>query len=615
VTDAAVILTGGALAATAVAGAAVANRLRVPGLLLFLALGMAVGSEGAGWLAFTDYDAAQRIGTIALALILFEGGLATGVETIRHVLRPAIHLAVVGTIVTALVTGIIASALLQVSLLQGMLLGAVLSSTDGAAIFALLRGSTLRRRLARTLEAESGLNDPIAVILVVGLIAWIGNPGYGLIDMAGLFVRELSVGAACGGLVAWASTAAVKRVWLPTQGLYPVASFGAAALAYGAAASLGGSSFLAVYLVGLAFASPGIPARQTIAAFHAGAAWIGQIALFVSLGLLVAPSQLAGVAAEGTLLALAIMLVARPLATLVATARDRFSAAEQLVLSWAGLRGGVPVVFATFPVTAGVPGSTRFFDIVFFAVVLSTFLQGATFERVAARFGLTTRTPALPRPLTDVGVIRGLGAEVAEVGLAEGDDVIGRHVRDLGLPSSAIVTIIVRGEEAVLPRGSTRLEAGDVLHLLIRDEVAWKMPLLVERWRHGDPAADQAPPGPARTDPARPERLVVQPWHPGLGDAAHPAAVRGAPVVGRLLGRSDVRGALVRLDDGRLAATGPVLAVGRPHEVGRYAVERRRMAQTPAERSWWERVAAAADGGSPVRPTPPPGPARSARTP
>ena len=310
---------------------------------------------------------------------------------------PAISLALVGTVVTAVISGLAAAWLFDFSTLEGLLLGSILAATDSAAIFALLRGSMLKRKIARTLEGESGLNDPVAVILVLGFIDWIQDPGYGLLDMIGLFAAELAIGAVVGVGVGRLSAQAFRRLRLPSEGLYPVASLATAALAFGLADTLHGSGFLAVYLTGLTLGSHKVvPALRTITSFHAGLAWIAQLAMFFTLGLLVFPSQLSDIAVKGTTLAVVVVFLARPLAAFVATAFQRFTAAERVALGWAGLRGAVPMVLATFPVIERTPHSVEFFNIVFFAVLLSTLLQGSTFEPLARKLGLTTSEPALP---------------------------------------------------------------------------------------------------------------------------------------------------------------------------------------------------------------------------
>jgi cell volume regulation protein A len=313
------MLIAGALLAVGLAASLAAPRLRVPGLVLFLGIGMAVGSEGLGWIDFSNYDLARSIGVVALALILFEGGLASGFAEIRPVLPSAISLATIGTLVTALIGGFAAAWLFDFSTLDGLLVGSIIASTDGAAIFAVLRGSTLRRKLARTLEGEAGLNDPVAVLLVLGFLDWIEKPGYGVGDMLLLFLREVGIGLAVGLVVGWLAVRGLQRTRLASTGLYPVASLATAALAYGAADVLHGSGFLAVYLAGLWLGSTTIPGKRTITAFHDGLAWLAQLAMFLTLGLLVFPHELGEVAVEGTVLAVLVTVVARPIGVAVAT--------------------------------------------------------------------------------------------------------------------------------------------------------------------------------------------------------------------------------------------------------------------------------------------------------
>jgi potassium/hydrogen antiporter len=491
VTDGELILVTGAMLAGGLIASLLATRMRIPALLLFLGLGMLAGSDITGWIYLNDYELARTVGVVALALILFEGGLAAGWQEIRPVLRPASFLAFFGTILTALIAGFTAAWLFDFSTLQGLLLGSILAATDSAAVFSVLRGSTLRRKVARTLEGESALNDPVAVLLVLGFIDWIQKPDYGLLDMAGLFATQVSIGIVAGLAVGWLGVEAFRRVTLVSSGLYPVASLTIGALSFGIADTLGGSGFLSVYLTGLVLGSPHIPARRTVAAFHDGLAWIAQLSLFFVLGLLVFPSEFGGVALEGTILALVVVIVARPVATFVATLFEQFTNRERIALGWAGLRGAVPVVLATFPVIEGVADGHELFNIVFFAVLLSTLLQGSTFEPLAKALGVTTTEPALPRPLAETGTIRGLGAEVVEYQVARDDAIAGLRVRDLGLPREALVTVIVRGERAIPPRGSTVISAGDRLHLMVTREAAGAFPSLIDRWRTGpiDPVA------------------------------------------------------------------------------------------------------------------------------
>jgi cell volume regulation protein A len=572
--------------AAGIAATLVAGRLRLPGLVLFLGLGMLIGSDGLGLVSFDDYGLARTIGVVALALILFEGGLTAGFNELRPVMAPAIALALVGTLVTAALAGVAAKALFGFTTLEALLVGSILAGTDGAAVFALLRGSTLRRKLAKTLEAESGLNDPVAVLLVVALIAAITHPHYGVGDALWLFVRQLGIGAAAGLIVGRLGVMALERVPLATPGLYPVATVTVAALAFGSADTLHGSGFLAVYLAGLALGDRRIPAKRTVVAFHEGVASVAQISLFVVLGLLVFPTQLREVALQATALALLLALVARPIATLLSTAPFKFSAAERAVLGWAGLRGGVPVVLATFPVIAQVPRSVEFFNIVFFAVVISTLIQGTTFERLASALGVTTSEPAMPRPLAESGTIRRLGAEVLEFRVSTEDAITGLRIRELGLPRDALVNVIVRGDQALPPRGSTRVEPGDRLHVLVRHEVADDVDELIVRWRTGPVERPSRPRFAGLNAPI----FCVRPWSDSDGDAAAPEDVDGVPVVERLRTRRDVAGALLVLADGRYAVTGPVLASGGARSVELHARRRLGRAKDDSERAWWQEV-------------------------
>jgi len=585
VDDGRLILAAGALLAAALLASLVAGRLRVPGLLLFLAVGMLVGSDGLGWIEFSDYEVARDVGIIALALILFEGGLASGWQEIRPVVAPSIALATVGTLATALVAGFTASALFDLTTLEGLLLGAIVASTDGAAVFALLRGSTLRRKVARTLEGEAGMNDPVAILLVFGFIEWIQDPAFGIGDLLVLLVEELGLGLVVGLAVGFAAARLLARVQLASAGLYPVASLAAAAVAYGAAEVLHGSGFLAVYLAGLVIGSVPSPARRTITTFHDGLAWVAQLALFLALGLLVFPSQLGSVAVEGVVLALVVVFVARPVGALVGTILGGFTWAERIALGWAGLRGGVPVVLATFPVIEGLPGSLEFFNLVFFAVLVSTLLQGTTFEALARRLGVTTNEAALPAPLVDAGVIRPFGAEIVDVVIGEGDAAAGRLVRELGLPRDALLNLVIRDGQAFPPRGSTRIEAGDRLSVLVRQEIALEFRELLARWRTGPLGVVARPSGPAQST-----LFTSGPWQPEDGDPGRPERVRGVGVAEQLRTRRDRPGAVVALADGRFAFTGPVTAIGPPQRVQDAARRRLRVAGDEAERAWWREV-------------------------
>jgi potassium/hydrogen antiporter len=590
VSEGELVLVVGVLLAGGLAASLAAGQLRMPGLVLVLGIGMAIGTDGADWIDFRDFELARQIGVVALALILFEGGLSSGFDEIRPVLWTSIALATAGTVLTAAGTAVAAGLLFDLEPLEALLLGSTVAATDAAAVFAVLRGSTLRRRLARTLEGESGINDPIAILLVIGCIEAIQDPSFGVADAIWLIVRELTIGAAVGLAVAAASVVFLRRVTLPSAGLYPVASIATAALAYGGAQSLHGSGFLAAFLAGLVLGTVSTPARRTIVTFHDGVAWIAQLGLFLTLGLLVFPEQLDDIAPEGAALALATAVLARPIAALIASTGSGFSINERLLLGWAGLRGGTPIVFATFPVTAGIEHGMLMFNVAFFAVLLSTMLQGTTIQPAARLLGVTSQEAALPIPLVEPVLLNRLGAEIVQFPVRPGDAVVGRPVRELGLPREALLNVIVRGERAIPPRGSTIIEAGDQLHVIVRQEVALDFQDLLGQWRTGPLEAHRRPRPQVRS---RPAVTTVRPWGEDDGDPSRPSEISGIEVVDKLRTRRDEPGALVALADGRYAVTGKLLAIGPAGEL--QAVARRRLARadSPGDRAWWQEIVGA----------------------
>jgi len=588
--DAELILIVGALLAAGIAAALAADRVRVPGLLLFLGLGILLGSEGIGGIEFDDARAAQTAGTIGLVLILFEGGLTAGWHEIRPVLRTAVALATGGTFLTAMATGLAAIWIFDLSTLQGLILGAAVAATDSAAIFAVLRGSRLERRLARTLEGESGMNDPVALLLVIGFGEWIADPSYGAADMALAFVVKLTLGAVLGLAAGWAAKRAIAFADLPTQGLYPVATLATAALSYGVAEVAGGSGFLAVYVAALVLGTGSLPARSTVVSFHQGLSWLVQIGLFFLLGLLVFPGQLWGVAGQGLLLSVVLIFIARPLATLLVTQFGGLNIRERTMLGWAGLRGAIPIWLATFPVVAGVAEADLIFNVVFFVVVSSTLIQGVTIEPLAKLLGVTSTERALPAPVADVGMVRELGAELISWRVREGDAAAGLLVRELGLPREALVHLIVRDGRAIAPRGSTRIEPGDELHLLVQEPQREEVEVLTRRWREGplgSPAPLLLPPR------GSPQVFSVRPGRTLAGDPALPEQIDGIEVRARLRTRRDEPGALVALADGRFAVTTEAaLALGSRRALAEWCGRRAlRPGIGEAERSWWQEAA------------------------
>ncbi|HEU5213769.1 MAG TPA: potassium/proton antiporter [Gaiellaceae bacterium] len=476
-----ILLLFGAVLAASVLVALLASSKGVPSLVAFLGVGMLLGSDGLGGIEFDDADLARTVGVAGLAAILYEGGLSTSWRRLREVVVPAALLSTVGVVVTAVLTGLAAHAVLDLTWLESVLLGAVVASTDAAAVFATLRFTSIRRRIARTLEAETGGNDPMAVALTVGLIAWIEHSDYGLPDLALEVVRELGVGLLVGLALGVAATRVFSGIPRSIGAFVPVASVATAALAFGVADVAGGSGFLSVYLVGLAVGSTPSRYRRQLVAFHEGLAFLAQVAMFVVLGLLVFPRDLPEVAVAGLLLAALLAFVIRPAAVWASTAFSDFTNRERAVIGWAGLRGAVPIVLGTFVLSSHVAARETIFNAVFFVVVVSALLQGTTLERVAGRLGVTTAAPPVLEPPLAVD---GLGTlDLVDFAVSGDHAIAGSAVRELGLPRSALVAVISRGGEQVPPRGSTRVESGDRLFVLLPRTKRADLEDVFARWR------------------------------------------------------------------------------------------------------------------------------------
>ncbi len=466
------LTTCGLLLAVSVVFSRASQRAGVPIALLFLLIGIVAGSEGLGGIAFEDYRFAFRLGAIALALILFDGGLSTPVGAVRKVWAPAGLLATLGVV---LVSGLVAAAgrLLGLDWREALLIGAVVSSTDAAAVFAVLRGSGLhlKRRVGLTLEVESGANDPMAVILTTTLTQNLLHPEHlSLLAITGEIALHLVVGGVVGLGIGYGGRLLLARLHLTSGGLYPALTLAVAFLAFGMATLALGSGFLAVYVAGLVLGNGPLPFRAGLLRVHDALAWLGQIGMFLILGLLVSPTRLLEVAVIGLALSLVLAIVIRPAVVAVLLLPFRYPAREQLFIGWTGLRGAVPIVLATFPVLAGAPGAGRIFDLVFFIVVASAVVPGATIAWAARRLGLHAPEPPAPQAVLAVESRMPLRGELLSFYIDEAVAVAGVALEELEFPEGAAVALIVRGDALIPAKGTTVLEPGDHAYVIAQRE-------------------------------------------------------------------------------------------------------------------------------------------------
>ncbi|MFP3914498.1 MAG: potassium/proton antiporter [Actinomycetota bacterium] len=469
-----------AVAALMVAGAllvGVSDRLRVPASLISLAVGMVVGSDGLGWINVDDAALVRDLSIVALIVILFEGGLTTKPSALKEAGLPALSLATVGVAVTAGVTALGAQLVFRPGWEAALLLGAVVASTDAAVVFDLLRRAPLPRRLAEILEVESGANDPFAILLTVGLVASI--EGSVTASSVVLFGAVQLMGGAAVGVAVGGAGVLLLRTRLRSQALYPILATGVAGLAYAVAAQVSASGFLAVFVAGLLIGARVPRQRRVIRSFYASLATGTDIALFLMLGLLVLPSELPTVMIPGLALTAILILVARPVAVLVTVSPFGLSWRERTLLSWAGLRGAVPIVLATIPATAGVPGGETIFNLVFFVVVVSTLLQGTTVVALAQKLGLTVDRPAW-QSIAEAVPLEGVDVDLVEIHVTPDLPLVGRELRQIPPLPSMLVTAVVRGGRALLPRADTVFQAGDLVMMAVdrsrtevQDVTAW----------------------------------------------------------------------------------------------------------------------------------------------
>ena len=461
------VLIGGLLALTGIVAARVTARWRVPGLLVFLAIGMVAADEGLGLVRFDDAALAGDLAVIALLVILFEGGLTTPTAAWREAGVAAVLLATFGVAITAGVVGLGAWWLLDLDATTAAILGSVVASTDAAAVFAALRSRGLASRVRSILQLESGLNDPMAILLTAGMVeVWRDPPDTA--EWITFLSGQLAGGAAIGFVIGRCSRPLVRRWTGAHRSTMGVLTLGVAGCSYGIAATLGASGFLAVFVTGAVLA-PLARHRGGLLTFHEGLAATAQAALFVILGLLVFPSRLLDDLDEALVITGVLILIARPVAVHLLMPLVRVPWREAVMVSWAGLRGAVPVVMATIPLTAGHPDGSLVFDVAFVVVVISVAIQGPSVASLTRRLGLDT---ANPMPSTEIIPLDDLEADLVEIELVDGSPVTGWRLRDRPLPPGVRVAWLRRGDVAIVPDGDTVFQSGDrllVIHPADRD--------------------------------------------------------------------------------------------------------------------------------------------------
>jgi cell volume regulation protein A len=462
------LLLAAAVLLVSVGAVRLSHRLGLPSLLVYLALGIVLGESVLG-IRFDNAELTRTLGICALVVIIAEGGLTARWSTLRPALAPALVLSTVGVAASVSVVGVAAHFALGVPWTLALLYGAVLSSTDAAAVFSTLRRVRLRGRLAAVLEAESGINDAPVVILVMLLSV---KPGQTMLPWwheAGLVAYELAAGAAIGLVVGFAGAWTLRRAALPSAGLYPLAAVGLTVFAYAVGSVAHASGFLAVYVAGVALGNSHVPHRRAMLGFADGLAWLAQIGLFVLLGLLASPTRLLHAIGPALVVGLVLVLLARPISVALSVTPFRFGVQQQAFLSWAGLRGAVPVVLATIPLTAGVPGAQRLFDVVFVLVVVFTAVQGSTLPPVASWLKVT----AVGQP-TDLEVesapLEKMRADLMQLDIPAGSRLNGVHIDELRLPVGAVVTLVLRDGAGFVPMQETRLKALDSLLIVATAE-------------------------------------------------------------------------------------------------------------------------------------------------
>ncbi|MBQ7168467.1 MAG: potassium/proton antiporter [Synergistaceae bacterium] len=483
------LVTGLLFFLSLVAGS-LSEKIKVPALILFLGIGMLAGVDGPGGLNFSDANAANSVGTFALAFILFSGGFQTKWSDIKPIVTQGVVLSTLGVLITAVAMAVPIAFLPQFTYKDAFLLGAIVSSTDAAAVFSILRTQKvgLRGSLRPLLEFESGSNDPMAVFLTITAITWLSSPEVPVNELAVKFVVQMTAGGAMGYVMGRFSCWAIQRLRVANEALYPVWGISIVMATFGLTETVYGNGYLAVYVCGIVMGGGDFLYKYSLQRFHEGFAWLMQIIMFLVLGLLVTPSEVANmsVMSMGFLISFCLMFVARPIAVFIGMMFSRSNWREKLFVSWTGLRGAVPIILATYPLTEGHPQARYMFNVIFFVVLTSVMIQGKTLAWFARFLGIDAAVREAKTWTLNFDITPASGTdETREVDLPDDAAVIGRAVKDLRFPDGVTILLINRGEKYLIPKGGTVLERDDTL-LIFGDraklfDVAQKLTMPAEK--------------------------------------------------------------------------------------------------------------------------------------
>ncbi|HSA32025.1 MAG TPA: potassium/proton antiporter [Candidatus Omnitrophota bacterium] len=467
-----ILLCAALLIFVSIVSSKLSDRFAVPVLLLFLAVGMIAGSEGIGLIYFDNMPLAKSFGILALIFIIFSGGLDTHWKDVRPVVWMGILLSTAGVFLTAIITGCFAVFILKFSFLEGMLLGSIVSSTDAAAVFTTLRSKriSLKKPLKPLLELESGSNDPMAVFLTMGFISLLTVKGMSFALLLPRFLMDMGMGAVTGYLMATFITFFINRFRLDYEGLYSVLMISFVLMTYSAAIFLNGNGFLAVYIVGLMLGQADFPNKKVIMRFHDGLAWLMQITMFVMLGLLVFPSRIISLMGAGLLLTFFLMVIARPLSVLVCLLPFKLDIRKKAMVAWVGLRGAVPIILATFPFIADIPQAETIFNIVFFVVISSVFIQGTSIPVLSKFLKLDVPLASRIKYPIEFEKTAAIDADLKDMIIPYDSDAVGKKISDLGFADKCLIVLISREGKFIVPSGSTVIEGGDVFLVLASEQ-------------------------------------------------------------------------------------------------------------------------------------------------